>query len=335
MLARKQTDIVANSFETAHWWESQGPSEMLHDNLTSVFDLTPIDSDENLGLCRARSWLLDGLLISQAESDATIARRNKWQAENCEGLVFVHRYLRGGSYGVAGDLAIHKGSNEVYLADQALRIELVQTSILVQGLHLSKSALGFDSARHPPMIRFDANRTIGRVLNAEMDRLFSIFFQSQGAARYSLQRLINCLKVAIHSPDQDGDVRRQARDALGDLIFEYIERHLASPDLSVDLILRNFGVSRASLFRIFEPKGGVRQYISDRRLYRAIADITHAPSHRGSINAASEKWGFSSIANFNRAVKRKFGVPPKTLIEPVSEERLPFRVDSNAHDFFG
>lgn len=308
---------------------------MLHDNLTSVFDLTPIETDTNLGICRARSWLIDGLLVAQAETDASIARRNKWQAENCEGLIYVHRYLRGGAYGVAGDLSLHKAPNEVYLTDQALRIELVQTSLLVQGLHLPKTVLGFDSAKHPPMMHFPRSQTIGRVLNAEMDRLFSLLLESETAARRSIQRLISCLKVAIHSPEQDGDTRRQARDAVADLIIAFIERHIDSPDLTVDLILKNFGVSRASLYRIFEAKGGVRQYISDRRLYRAIADITHAPVHRGSISAAAEKWGFSSNANFNRAVKRKFGVPPKTLIQPLFEDRLPYQVESKVHDFFG
>lgn len=91
-----------------------------------------------------------------------------------------------------------------------------------------------------------------------MDRLFFLLLESEAAARRALQRLISCLKVAIHSPDQDGDIRRQARDAVADLIYAFIERHLDSPDLSIGFILKNFGVSRASLYRIFEAKGGVR-----------------------------------------------------------------------------
>lgn len=332
-LAQK-TRPIDTAFTGPHWWSSEGPPELLSDNLSGAFDLKPIETDQNLGVCRATSWLIDGVLISQAESDATIASRNKWQAENCADLVFVHRYLRGGSFGYAGDLLIEKEPNEIFLLDQELRIELVQTPILVQGLHISKDALGYDRSIHPPIINFSNNHILKQLLSAEMDRLFATLFDSKRDARAALARFLACLKLAIHSPDEAGDVRRRARNALGDLISRHIEQNLRSPDLTVESLLTNFGVSRASLYRIFEDKGGVRQYISDRRLYHALAEIAQKPNERGRINAVAEKWGFASSPSFNRAVKRRFGVAPGALMEPMKSHQSGVELYPKVNEFF-
>ena len=326
---------VSSDFAQDKWWDVEGPAELLCDNLTSVWDLKPIETDLNLGIYRGRSWLLDGILISQSESDATIARRNKWQSENCASLVFVHRYQRGASYGYAGDLLIEKAKGDVLLTDQEMQIELVQTPLFAQGLHIPKSVLGYDRRFHAPMINFSNNKIVNNLLHREMDHLFGALFSTSEDARPALRRLIACLKVAIASPDQDGDVRRQARNALRDQISQHIEDHLTSPHLSVEALLQRFGVSRASLYRMFEAKGGVRQFISDRKLYHAVAELTERPSERGRINAIAQKWGFTSSANFNRAVKRRFGVPPGALLEPLTVDRIPNQTDSKVHEFFG
>ena len=78
---------------------------------------------------------------------------------------------------------------------------------------------------------------------------------------------------------------------------------------------------------MFEDRGGVRQFISDRRLLRAEVDISEGPLLRGEIARAAEQWGFSSAANFNRAIRREFGVTPGSLINLPDEEvsNLPAR----------
>jgi len=131
----------------------------------------------------------------------------------------------------------------------------------------------------------------------------------------AFSRFIACLKLAIGSEDQDTDVRRRARDAVAAAIRVHIEQNLESYSLSTTSLLRQFGVSRASLYRMFESSGGVRQYISDRRLYRAVLDLNKSPLRRGQINQISEKWGFSSAASFNRAIRREFGVTPGSMVK--------------------
>ena len=96
-------------------------------------------------------------------------------------------------------------------------------------------------------------------------------------------------------------------------IQQFIEQNLIALELSAAMLLARFGVSRATLFRLFEPYGGVRTYILERRLFRALLDISEQPNLRGQIQRAVERWGFSSATHFQRAVKRSFGVTPGAL----------------------
>jgi hypothetical protein len=56
-------------------------------------------------------------------------------------------------------------------------------------------------------------------------------------------------------------------------IKRYIEQHLASPELSPASICAAFGLSRATLYRLFEPLGGIASSIRERRLARTYAEL--------------------------------------------------------------
>lgn len=94
-------------------------------------------------------------------------------------------------------------------------------------------------------------------------------------------------------------------------IKRHIERELASPDLTPDTICRAFGLSRANLYRLFQPLGGVADYIRNRRLDRAFADlVSPALAHR-RVTDISYSWGFESDAAFSRAFRQAFGLTPR------------------------
>ena len=72
-------------------------------------------------------------------------------------------------------------------------------------------------------------------------------------------------------------------------------------------------MSRATLYRLFEPLGGVSSYIQERRLARAYAALIH-PAHRHRpIYDIAFDCGFASEAHFSRAFRLFFGLPPSEL----------------------
>ncbi|MEM9842024.1 MAG: helix-turn-helix domain-containing protein, partial [Pseudomonadota bacterium] len=81
--------------------------------------------------------------------------------------------------------------------------------------------------------------------------------------------------------------------------------------------------SRAGLYRMFEQQGGVRHYITERRAVRAVLELSQGAQTRGAVQDAADRWGFSSGPNFNRVIKRMFGVTPGALLEAKPDLRRP------------
>jgi len=103
---------------------------------------------------------------------------------------------------------------------------------------------------------------------------------------------------------------------------QFIETNLHNQELGPDLICRKLGVSRAKLYRAFEPMGGVSSYIHQRRLARArqlIRDPAHAHQRIGAIAA---QCGFSNVSVFNRAFRQVHDMAPTEMRGAVEHTEL-------------
>jgi AraC-like DNA-binding protein len=89
----------------------------------------------------------------------------------------------------------------------------------------------------------------------------------------------------------------------------YIDMHLDEEDLRIDAIGTAVNVSRATLYRLFEPYGGVAHHVKERRLVRSHAAICDG-GRRRSLALIAEAHGFKSAAQFSRAFKEHFGYTP-------------------------
>lgn len=93
-------------------------------------------------------------------------------------------------------------------------------------------------------------------------------------------------------------------------IRRYIDAHLHLPTLDVDGLSAVFGVSRASLYRLFEPTGGVASYIRRARLSRAFQEIAASETSGRQIGPIVYALGFKNVSAFNRLFKETYGVSP-------------------------
>lgn len=99
------------------------------------------------------------------------------------------------------------------------------------------------------------------------------------------------------------------------VICSYIDQNLANPDLGVEAICKHFRCSRSTLFRLFKPHGGVREFIQRRRLMGCFKKLTSpVQSHRQIFDLAME-FGFINPSHFSALFKRHFGMTPKEVRE--------------------
>jgi AraC-like DNA-binding protein len=95
------------------------------------------------------------------------------------------------------------------------------------------------------------------------------------------------------------------------VICRYIESNLGARDLGVDRLVRTFGLSRASVYRLFEPLDGVAKYIRSRRLERAHQYLCAASLDNRRIAPIAYRVGFRSMAAFNRAYQEAYACTPR------------------------
>jgi AraC-like DNA-binding protein len=83
---------------------------------------------------------------------------------------------------------------------------------------------------------------------------------------------------------------------------------LEDGELAPETICRDLGLSRRTLYRIFEPLGGVGRYIQDLRLQRIHDQLQFGDTE--PIADIAARYGFENKEVFWRAFKRRFGVTP-------------------------
>lgn len=167
--------------------------------------------------------------------------------------------------------------------------------------------VGLSDVQPISSIMIDIESDEGRSLAAEIEH----FFESQNAGvPYEARDFETLVRAIIRDDIYPASDREEWWRGRKKLIRKYIETHLEDPKLGPLQICQLFNMSRATLYRMFELDGGVRRFIQDRRLLSAIWDLAASGTRRGRLSQVAERWGFSSDANFNRAAKAAFGMPP-------------------------
>jgi AraC-like DNA-binding protein len=92
-----------------------------------------------------------------------------------------------------------------------------------------------------------------------------------------------------------------------------IDRELFSARLTADRVCDVTGISRSSLYRLFEADNGVASYIRIRRLDALRNDLADPRKQHQTVAQLSEKRGFHSLSTLNRAFRRRFGCTPQEV----------------------
>ncbi len=109
-----------------------------------------------------------------------------------------------------------------------------------------------------------------------------------------------------------------------------IEQQIGDPELTPARLMQQFGLSRATLYRLFEPLGGVTAYITERRLRRGIRLVTDTTISAPRISEVARSVGFTSATAFGRAFRDMFGMTPREARalawRPIDPDDTPWRL---------
>ena len=310
-LSRPQ-DAVIPVIATQH----QGNVDAWIETCGAVFGIAPLNREDAQKQYHAKSWFVDPLSISHTHYYSMAAQHRNWHIEETGGQIHVHRYAKGSASLVSDGVPLESNTGAITLLDYGRPFTSLHTNNECHSFFVPYDAIGYRPSDAPHALVYAAQSRMGQLIGAEMDNLLSLLsLNPSHVSSEDVARFVSCVEVAMSPTTASPTACQRVRDCLKRSIQKFVEHRLQSPDLSTTLILQNFGVSRASLYRLFDEDDGVRTYINRRRLVRAVTDLAHAPQQRGHIHTVSERWGFTSDASFNRMVKRTFGVAPGSLFE--------------------
>ncbi|BBK35900.1 transcriptional activator RhrA [Allostella sp. ATCC 35155] len=121
------------------------------------------------------------------------------------------------------------------------------------------------------------------------------------------RELLPLVAAHLDAPSASGAALRLER------VKAEIESRLSQPDLSAAEIAALHGVTPRYLQRLFQGEGTTfSRFVLDRRLAAALRMIEQ-PDERQTISAVAYAVGFGDLSYFNRAFRRRYGVPPSAL----------------------
>lgn len=164
------------------------------------------------------------------------------------------------------------------------------------------------------LLRRDDRRT--RLLAGQVAALRERPGPEPGDVSETVDAMVDLVATAVGSVAEVAEAAGRAdRHLLLAAIKRHIEARLATDDLTAAVLCRQFRLSRASLYRLFEADGGLTRYVQERRLARALRLLV-APGerHERLIDLAVDL-RFSSDSTFVRAFRRQFGVTPGEIRE--------------------
>lgn len=142
------------------------------------------------------------------------------------------------------------------------------------------------------------------------------------------------LAAAIRAKSQSRAVTSaEFRRAQFRAIRRRIDAQIAAPDLGPALLIRDFHVTRPTLYRMFEPHGGIGRYILGRRLTGVFRDLSDPAPPRRTIAEILSQWGFTNHTAAGRAFRAAYGMTPSQCRAQARENRKGRRGDvRNAFD---
>ncbi len=154
---------------------------------------------------------------------------------------------------------------------------------------------------------------LSKLLRGMMDDIVALgptmpVVDARGIADATLRLVAACLEPLSRQPAETG---RNTVSLVA--IKAFIEQHLLDPALGPQALIDAFGTTRSTLYRLFEPLGGVTVYIAQRRLHLAFRLLSDTRQPRGRISKLAAELGFSHPSAFTRAFKDTFGLSPKEV----------------------
>lgn len=305
-------------------------------SIASLFDATPITNDFEEFSADLATYNPGQFLVGKSSASAQqFDRTNALVSATAVDHLLVQLYVKGecaynadGGYGkgVAGDIVCFDLSRP--MQSHTNNMDIISLVIPRQMMQLMPQVV--DNLHGA---RVEGSSTLGVILGEYMQsvaRLAPTMGQADG------QLLVGSTSALLSSAFSGAVTTRFEALTQVNLqaIQTFIERNLTNLSLSTDMIMHQFALSRSALYRLFEPVGGIVEYIRERRLKLARLKLASVGNGRGAVAKLAYSSGFSNEETFSRAFQQYFGIRPSEAIRDVgAATQLKMMLDNHADNW--
>lgn len=206
---------------------------------------------------------------------------------------------------------VHMKPGHIYLRDWSNSFEADATTMSLYSIHIPRNRLKASQFMNVcnPVYSWSLEHAAGRSISLLWHHLFhDLSTLSLSEARNLTEGLLGYIDglLGYGTPT---NISASLED-----INLFISTRLQG-EISNDLLCEHFKISRSTLYRIYEPLGGVKHYISQQRLRHCYKALCDADPAENTINEIASYWGFNQPASFTRLFKKTFQATPSSVFK--------------------
>lgn len=297
----------------------------------SVFD-AHVENKSEYAHAAVKSANLGCAIMSYAEMENDFfhyVRNSKKIGQTGLDLVLVQLITKGEELRVADNIETNASEGDICFIDLTRDFTSRVTNAANLTFAIPRTLLALDDAEIDGLhgMVLGRNMPSTKILASHLKTLWQeAQFLSLGEAHAMSKGTIDLLGALIAPNIEDNCKSGAIANAQIIRIRKFIEANLHNPALDPDTLCKYFAISRAGLYRIFAPLGGVADFIRLRRLKRAFELISNSWQSQKSISAIAFECGFSDINTFARAFKNRFSMTPSDVrdLARQNSENLDF-----------
>lgn len=299
----------------------------------------PADAAPGAFSAEAEVCFLPDLVVSRARSTGCrLVRTAETIAARGTDQMLVVCYVRG-HFDLMTDGAVRRVEpGELAVIDLSQEVTIAAPQVDNLGLAIARPQL----EKYVPSVHrahgfVRPDDALSRLLRSSMETIIAnaatmTLVDARGVVDATLQLVAACLQPLSRQVTETG-----SNTASLVALKAHIEERLLDANLGQQALLAAFGLTRSTLYRLFEPLGGVAAYITRRRLDYAFRRLSDTRLPHEPVSALAARLGFSHPSAFTRAFKDAFGLSPRqvqALRETARDHQYPLLISGEPMQHF-
>ncbi|MEM7025498.1 MAG: helix-turn-helix domain-containing protein [Pseudomonadota bacterium] len=278
-----------------------------------LYDLVP-EPGERYPAMRLEGYRLNGVVVNKRTFGRhSFVRGTAHVRRHDTDHIAVRLSLAGSSKLTIGGVPVVMGPGSVTLLDRRFEMHGSTEPGMIIGSMLPRPSIGTGLLERNPAICWPAGSPQARLVGNALLSLWAELPRAHVEEGRDLAHGITSLIDGLLTSRPDSARREVLEQATLAAMGRFISRNLNNLELDAATLCRAFGCSRARLYRLFQPWGGVHRYIQGQRLQRCFEELSSAEPNRGRISMLAATWGFEDHSHLHRRFKARFGIAPSDV----------------------